>query len=310
MNEPLQFAYAGHGSGEHAPGRCSDRSWSAVGNSHTEPYIVAHNALLAHAAAVDIYNKKYKADQGGVIGITVDGEWAEPLTDSDDDKEAAQRRMEFQIGWFLDPLFFGDYPATMRKEVGDRLPYFTEDEIKLLRGSTDFLGINHYSTRYVTNSTKEKNQDECDHFDDQRVTTFYEVDGKPIGERAASVWLYIVPWGLKHELLWISQRYNNPIIYITENGMDQEGSEPLEETLNDQLRIRFYEGYLSAVAEAIREGVDVRGYFAWSFVDNFEWAKGYTKRFGIIYIDYQNDLKRIPKASASWWSTLLKSKDH
>lgn len=309
LNEPLQFAYTGHGTGIHAPGRCSDRSWSPVGDSHTEPYIAAHNALLAHAAAVDSYNKKYKAEQGGVIGITVDGEWAEPLADTDADRDAAQRRMEFQIGWFLDPLFFGDYPAIMRKELGDRLPHFTKDEVVLLQGSQDFIGINHYSTRYVTSSSKEKNQDQCDFFDDQRVITFYEVDGKPIGERAASEWLYIVPWGLKNELLWISQRYNKPVIYITENGMDQEDSDPLEEHLNDKLRIHYYQEYLSAVACAIREGADVRGYFAWSFLDNFEWGMGYTKRFGLVYVDYENNLKRIPKASASWFSSFLKLKD-
>lgn len=311
MNEPLQFSYAGHGTGLQAPGRCSDRSRSLVGNSHTEPYIAAHNALLAHATAVDIYKKKYKEKQGGVIGITVDGEYAEPLTDTVTDKDAAQRRMEFQLGWFLDPLFFGDYPAVMRKEVGDRLPFFTKDEAALLQGSLDFVGINHYTTRYVTSSSQEKNPDECDFFDDQRVILLYEVDGEPIGDRAASEWLYIVPWGLKKELLWISQRYNKPIIYITENGMDQEDSlvVPLEEQLDDEKRTRYYQGYLSAVACAIREGADVRGYFAWSFLDNFEWSLGYTKRFGLIYVDYQNNLKRIPKDSATWFSSFLKSKD-
>ncbi|MCO5578790.1 hypothetical protein L7F22_032636 [Adiantum nelumboides] len=251
----------------------------------------------------------WKAEQGGVIGITIDGEWAEPLTDTDADRDAAQRRMEFQIGWFLDPLFFGDYPTVMRAEVGDRLPHFTEDEALMLQGSLDFIGVNHYSTRYVTPSSKEKDPNQCDYFDDQRVATLYEVDGKPIGERAASEWLYIVPWGLKKELLWLSQRYNNPIIYITENGMDQEESDPLEEQLNDKLRMHFYQEYLSAVADAIREGADVRGYFAWSFLDNFEWGMGYTKRFGLIYVDYANNLKRIPKASAAWFSSFLKSKD-
>lgn len=311
LNEPLQFAYNGHGAGFHAPGRCSDRSWSLVGNSQEDPYIVAHNALLAHAAAADIYNKKYKAKQGGEIGITVDCEWAEPLTDTLSDRDAAQRRLEFQIGWFLDPLFFGDYPTVMRKEVGDRLPYFTTDEVTLLQGSLDFVGINHYSTRYITSASKEKNQNQCDYLDDQQILRLHEVDGKPIGERAASDWLYIVPWGLKKELLWISQRYNKPPIYVTENGMDQEDSpeSSLEEQLNDKMRIHYYQEYMSAVACAIREGADVRGYFAWSFLDNFEWNMGYTKRFGLVFVDFMNNLKRHPKSSASWFSWFLKCKD-
>lgn len=312
LNEPLQFAYNGHGAGFHAPGSCSDRSWSPVGNSRVDPYIVAHNALLAHGAAVEVYNKKYKEKQGGIIGITVDCEWAEPLTDSLEDKDAAQRRLEFQLGWFLDPLFFGDYPSVMRKEVGDRLPCFSLDEVSMLKGSLDFVGINHYSTRFITSATTEKALDQCDYLDDQKITRIHEVDGKPIGDRAASEWLYIVPWGLKKELLWITQRYNKPPIYLTENGMDQEDSpeSTLEENLNDVKRICYYQDYLSAVSSAIREGADVRGYFAWSFLDNFEWNLGYTKRFGLVYVDYVNNLSRHLKASAFWFTQFLKLNDH
>jgi beta-glucosidase len=99
FNEPKSFTVLGYGNGIHAPGRCSDRSMCPAGNSATEPYIAAHNVLLAHAAAVDVYKMKFKAAQGGVVGISVDAEWAEPLSDSAADKEAAERHLLFQLGW-------------------------------------------------------------------------------------------------------------------------------------------------------------------------------------------------------------------
>ncbi|MBA0643943.1 hypothetical protein Goklo_028185 [Gossypium klotzschianum] len=143
--------------------------------------------------------------------------------------------------------------------------------------------------------------------------------GEKIGEKvhtllslcswqAASEWLYIVPWGLRKVLNYIARKYNNPPIYITENGMDDEedNSLPLSEILDDKLRVHYFKGYLAAVAQAIKDGADVRGYFAWSLLDNFEWAQGYTKRFGLVYVDYKNSLTRHPKSSAYWFSRFLK----
>jgi len=126
--------------------------------------------------------------------------------------------------------------------------------------------------------------------------------------QAASEWLFIVPWGLHKLLNYIAKKYDNPPIYITENGMDEEDdqSATLEQALNDTTRVGYFKGYLASVAQAIKDGVDVRGYFAWSFLDNFEWAMGYTKRFGIVYVDYKNGLARHPKASALWFSRFLK----
>nr|CAB3475101.1 unnamed protein product [Digitaria exilis] len=132
--------------------------------------------------------------------------------------------------------------------------------------------------------------------------------GEKIGERAASEWLFIVPWGLHKLLNYVAKKYDNPAIYITENGMDEEDdpSTTLEQALNDTTRVGYFKGYLASVAQAIKDGVDIRGYFAWSFLDNFEWAMGYTKRFGIVYVDYKNGLSRHPKASALWFSRFLK----
>lgn len=307
LNEPLRFAFFGNGIGIHAPGRTSNRARSAVGDSTVEPYQVGHHALLAHAAAVDLYNRKFKAKQGGIIGIAVDSEWGEPLTNSKEDREAAQRHLEFHLGWFLDPIFFGDYPSSMRRAAGDRLPKFTSDEQALLRNSLDFVGINHYTTRYIVPAAPNPTSLYGGWIEDIRTTRIAEVNGEIIGDKGASQWMYIVPWGFRKLVNWVTKRYNRPPIYVTENGMDDENcpSKSFEDFVHDTKRVHFYEDYLAALAQSIREGADVRGYFAWTFLDNLEWESGYSKRFGLVYVDYR-DLKRYPKDSALWFSRFLK----
>nr|BAO04177.1 hypothetical protein [Delphinium grandiflorum] len=299
-NEPLQTAVNGHVIGIFAPGRSEHPS--------TEPYLVTHHQLLAHAAAVSIYREQFKAKQGGEIGIVVDCEWAEPFTDNMEDKVAAERRLEFQLGWFLNPIFFGDYPEVMRERLGDRLPKFSAEEQNLLRNSVDFLGLNHYTSRFISHVTTSPEPN--DFYQVQQMKRDVEwPTGELIGERAASEWLYIVPWGMQKLLKYITQKYHNPPIYITENGMDDEEdtTAPLHEMLDDRKRVGYFKGYVGAVAEAIRDGSDVRGYFAWSLLDNFEWAMGYTKRFGLVYVDYKNGLTRHPKSSALWFARFLKN---
>ncbi|CAA7404559.1 unnamed protein product [Spirodela intermedia] len=297
INEPLQTAVNGYDIGIFAPGRKD--------NPSTEPYLAAHHQLLAHASAVDVYRKKFKAKQGGEIGLVVDCEWAEPFSDRIEDKSAAERRIDFQLGWFLDPIFFGDYPKTMRARLGSNLPQFSDREKELLHRSLDFVGLNHYTSRLIAHMPSTSDQ-------------FYQVQeiegivnwpgGEAIGPRAASDWLYVVPWGLRKVLNYIAKKYENPMIYVTENGMDDEDSKvsALEQALDDKMRVDYFKGYLASVAQAISDGVDVRGYFAWSLLDNFEWAQGYTKRFGLVYVDYKNGLSRHPKASALWFSKFFK----
>ncbi|MCL7047807.1 hypothetical protein MKW94_004036 [Papaver nudicaule] len=299
LNEPLQTSVNGYVTGIFAPGRSE--------NSSTEPYLAAHNQLLAHAAAVSIYNQKFKAQQGGEIGLVVDCEWAEAFSDKEEDKIAAARRIAFQLGWYLDPIYFGDYPEAMRERLGDLLPKFSDEDRELLRNSVDFLGINHYTTRLIAHVTT--NSESAHFFDAQQMESIVEYPGgEAIGEKAASEWLYIVPWGIRSLLNYVAQKYHNPKIYITENGMDDEEDPKalLHEMLDDKKRVGYFKGYVAAVAQAIKDGVDVKGYFAWSFVDNFEWAQGYTKRFGLVYVDYKNGLRRHPKSSAIWFSRFLK----
>ncbi|XP_021718407.1 beta-glucosidase 6-like isoform X1 [Chenopodium quinoa] len=312
LNEPHTVASQGYDIGIFAPGRCSIllHLFCRAGNSATEPYIVAHHLLLAHGTAVDIYRRKYQRKQRGSIGAALDVMWYEPETNTTENIEAAQRAQDFQLGWFLDPLMFGDYPASMRQRVGDRLPKFTAAESALLKGSLDFVGINHYTTYYARNNKTDiigilLNDALAD---SGTVTSPFGHDGKPIGERANSIWLYIVPRGMRELMNYIKNKYGNPMVIITENGMDDGNNifRSLNDSLKDEKRIRYYTGYLENLAAAIKEdGCNVKGYFAWSFLDNWEWAAGYTSRFGLYYVDYQNNQKRYAKNSVQWFKNFF-----
>ena len=151
LNEPWSFTYMGYVTGSFAPGRCSDRNKCPRGDSGTEGYIAAHNALNAHAAVVDLYRRKYQQQQGGKIGIVINHDFGWPSSfSSAEDNEAAERHNVFQSAWFGDPITFGDYPQLMRRLVGDRLPEFTAEQSRLLKESYDFLGLNHYTTRFYS----------------------------------------------------------------------------------------------------------------------------------------------------------------
>ncbi|TXG48440.1 hypothetical protein EZV62_027734 [Acer yangbiense] len=303
INEPMQTAVNGYDIGIFAPGRCQQSS--------TEPYLASHHQILAHATAFSIYRSKYKDKQGGQVGFSVDCEWAEANSDRIEDKSAAARRLDFQLGWYLHPIYYGDYPEVMRKKLGDQLPEFTQEDKDLLRNTLDFIGLNHYTSRFIAhevNSLVEGN-----HYQAQEME---RIDGFESTKRfyiwqAASEWLYVVPWGIRKALNYIAQTYNNPIIYVTENGMDDEEDDtsPLHEMLDDKMRVKYYKRYLTEVSQAIKDGADVRGYFAWSLLDNFEWAQGYTKRFGLVYVDYKNGLTRHPKSSAYWFLRFLKGSE-
>ncbi|KAF2286392.1 hypothetical protein GH714_016671 [Hevea brasiliensis] len=242
-------------------------------------------------AAVDHYHC-YKDNQGGQVGLVVDCEWAEANSDKIEDKGAAAKHLEFQLGWCFCPIYYGDYPELMHKIVGDRLPKFSEEDKELLWNSIDCVGLNHYTSRFIN------------HVTDSPEESFYHKAQKI--ERLAE---------------W---EEGEPI------GMDDEDSNaPLHKMLDDKLRVRYFKGFLAAVAQAIKltyqkddwncasgwfkrrwlccmDEADVRGYFTWSLADNFEWVQGYTKRFGLNYMDYKNRLARHPKSSAFWFMRFLK----
>ncbi|CAN6685369.1 unnamed protein product [Malus baccata var. baccata] len=338
-NEPYTFSYMGYAVGTEVPGRCS--SWQNLnctgGDSAIEPYLVAHHLLLAHGAAVELYKNRYQvvsfsiapicstkihifvlATQKGLIGITLVSDWFEPALDSKQDKDAPAVLFIYNniirlisgivmFCRFLDPLTSGDYPHTMRSIVGKRLPKFTKEQSKLLNGSFDFLGINYYTARY-TSSAPKNNSLPASYVTDSRADLTTEFNGVLIGPQAASDWLYVYPKGIHDLVLYTKEKYNDPLIYITENGVSELNNPELslEEGLHDTSRIDYYYRHLCYLQAAIKNGAKVKGYLAWTLLDNFEWTSGYTVRFGLNYVDYKDGLKRYPKLSAHWFKNLLK----
>jgi beta-glucosidase/6-phospho-beta-glucosidase/beta-galactosidase len=273
MNQPWVHSVMGFAMGVHAPGRKH--------NAHIEPYKCGHNLLLAHSRAVEVYRKEFQELQGGQIGITLSADWrlAGPTDNPVEMKEniaAAERSIAFHLGWFADPVYKGDYPRIMKDRLGDRLPKFTEEQKKLLEGSSDFFGLNNYSSSFAKPSVSYKRgelppSDNTGSFlQDEAVTAFED----PSWEQTAAPWNFVTPWGLKELCLHISKTYQPKNgIFITENGSSwPDHSE--HEGIKDVKRIDFFNQYLSGVHEAIAEGANVRGYFAWSLFDNLEWAAG------------------------------------
>ncbi|PKI60241.1 hypothetical protein CRG98_019429 [Punica granatum] len=264
FNKPWTYCNFGYATGSLAPGRCS--AWQNLnctgGDSGTEPYLVAHHLLLAHASAVKLYKEKYETSQKGVIGITLVSHWFEPYSNSGKDRNAALRALDFMLGWALDPLIYGDYPYSMRSLAGSRLPKFSHEQSAIVKGSFDFNRMNYYTANYAKDAPQLGN-----------TNPSYTTDS---GANLSRV-----------------DEFNNSTL-------------PLKQQLYDPMRIDYYYKHLSYLLRAIKEGANVKGYFAWSLLDNFEWGSGYTVRFGINYVDYQNRLKRYPKYSAFWFKSFLK----
>ncbi|CAN7021056.1 unnamed protein product, partial [Brassica oleracea var. botrytis] len=318
LNEPLTVVQQGYVAGVMAPGRCSKftNPNCTAGDGATEPYIVGHNLILAHGAAVEVYRKKYKASKktrfySGQVGIALNAGWNLPYTESAEDRLAAARAMAFTFDYFMEPLVTGKYPIDMVNNVkGGRLPTFTAQQSKMLKGSYDFIGINYYSSTYAKDvpcSTEQVTM-----FSDPCASVTGEREGVPIGPKAASDWLLIYPKGIRDLVLYAKYKFKDPVMYITENGINDydDGTKSREDILNDTFRIKYHKDHLQQLHKAIMEdGCDVKGYYAWSLLDNFEWEHGYNTRFGLYYVDYDNNLERYPKDSVNWFKRFLKRLD-
>ncbi|KAL2931545.1 Beta-glucosidase 46 [Bienertia sinuspersici] len=308
FNEPNVNIHFGYRTGVYPPNRCSGSFGNcSKGDSEKEPFIAAHNVILAHAVAVKLYRTRYQEKQGGTIGIVLNTIWYEPISNSTSDKFAAERAQSFFMNWFLDPIMFGEYPAEMRKILGRNLPRFTKNEKKILIKALDFIGVNHYTSFYAQDCI----------FSSCKLgggVTWTEGlylrtplnNGIPIGEPTAMDWLYIHPQGMEKIVTYLKKRYSNTPMFITENGYAQESlqNSSINGLLNDSKRVEYMADYLDSLLRTIEKGADVRGYFAWSLLDNFEWLWGYTRRFGLYYVDYDT-LKRSPKLSVAWYREFI-----
>ncbi|XP_034741972.1 lactase-phlorizin hydrolase [Etheostoma cragini] len=299
INEPYNVANIGHGYGAAAPG-ISFRPG-------TLPYIVGHNLLKAHAEAWHLYNDTYRAKQKGIISITINSDWSEPRNPyKQEDIDAARRVVQFYIGWFAHPVFNGDYSNMMKTIIRERslaaglsksrLPEFTPEEIKRIKGTYDYFGFNHYTTVLAF----PVNYGNLQHYDADR-------GAGTIADRtwldSGSSWLKVSPFGFRRILNFIKKEYGNPRIIITENGISERG--PID--LNDIHRSYYFEKYINQVLKAyLLDNVDIGGYTAWSLMDNLEWATGFSERFGLFYVNHSNPkLPRVAKTSVASYSTII-----
>ncbi|KAK4383619.1 Beta-glucosidase 12 [Sesamum angolense] len=205
---------------------------------------------------------------------------------------------------FIHPLVYGEYPKIMQSVVGSRLPKFTKEQSAMLKGSFDFLGLNYYTAYYAADIPH--NTENISSTTDPMVKlSSYDISGVAIGNPTELRGVFVSPKGLYDLLIYTKTKYKNPTIYITETGIPDRKDGPIKRAIEDLHRIDFYNIHFSTVQEAIRKGVKVKGIFGWSFLDNFEWASGYDIGYGFFYVDFKNELKRIPKLSAIWFKNFL-----
>lgn len=277
LNEPWCSSFLGYGRGAHAPGRTDYRAAVAA----------AHHLNLAHGLAVAAIRAISPAARIGITNIVTD---IRSATGSVEDAAAARRLDAVSNRVFLDPVYLGAYSA----EVLDVLnPWglsevVLEGDLALIATPTDFAGVNHYQ-RVIASD------DETQPFD------VLEVAAEPA---TTSFGWSVIPASLTAVLKRVAAEFTTLPIYVTENGASYNDYVDPDGSVVDTERVDYFQGYLSAAADAIRSGVDLRGYYAWSFLDNFEWAEGYSKRFGLVFVDYRTQ-ERIPKLSAHWYARLI-----
>jgi len=277
LNEPWVVTDGGYLRGALAPGH----------RNAFEAPIATHNLLRAHGMAVCAYRAEGKHQ----IGVVVNLEPKYSASQRTEDLAATARADAYMNRQYLDPLFMGRYPSELKEIFGEAWPEWPAEDFALMRQPIDFLGVNYY-TRSVTR------------FDPGtwplRVT--------PVRQKNATYtetgW-EVFPRGLSDVLVWLKNRYGNPPVYITENGAAFYDPPTVEgDELIDPLRVDYLRRHIRAVSDAVQAGCDIRGYFAWSLLDNLEWSHGFSKRFGLVHVDFETQ-RRVPKASARAYSQII-----
>jgi beta-glucosidase len=279
LNEPWVVADGGYLRGKLAPGH----------QNLFEAPIASHNLLRAHAAAV----RAYRAEGKHEIGLVVNLEPKYPASQKASDLGATSRADAYMNRQYLDPIFLGRDPDELGQVFGEAWPRWPADDAALIRQPIDFLGVNYY-TRSVTR------------FDPHAWLLQAGPEPQPRATYTETGWEVCAP-ALTDVLVWVKDRYGNPPIYVTENGAAFFDPPVVEgDALADPLRIAYLRQHIAAVHAAMDRGVDVRGYFVWSLLDNFEWAHGYSKRFGLVHVDFQTQ-KRTLKDSARFYARVIAS---
>jgi len=275
INEPWCVAFLGYGRGAHAPGKEDPRLAVSA----------AHHVNLAHGLAVSAIRAIDPGLRVGNSNIVTD---IVPASGSAADAAAVVRLDAMSNRVFLDPVYLGDYSPAVRELFAPLgLDALVDDgDLAVIGQPVDFVGMNHYQRVVAWDA------------DDG---TYLRVGERPASPATTSFGWSVIPESLGAVLRRVSSEFTSLPIYITENGASYNDYVDPDGQVNDHDRVAYFAGYLAAAGRAIEEGVDLRGYYAWSFLDNFEWAEGYSKRFGLVFVDYR-DQTRIPKRSAHWYA--------
>jgi beta-glucosidase len=278
FNEPWVFTFLALLNGQHAPGiRDTDHAMKAT-----------HIVNLTQAAAMQAMRATGKPE---MVGSAFSMTSMYPASDSPEDIAAAERQHGFTNTWFIDPILKGAYPHAYvdQERMLGRMDIRPGD-MEAMRSTFDFIGINLYQRAIVGAS------------EDGRNTGTRQIPGP--GPRTAFNW-EVWPAGIYQMIKRIDKDYGHPPIFITENGCSYPTAPGADGRVHDRERIDFYRGYVGQVARAYDEGCDVRGYYAWTLLDNFEWAMGFSQRFGITYCDFENEQERTVKDSGYWFRDLI-----
>jgi beta-glucosidase len=280
-NEPWVFAFVGHLYGAHAPGLRDLPTALAV----------AHHLLVSHGKAVPVIRA---ASPGARVGIVHHLEWIEPASERDEDVAAAARYDGAFNRWFLDPMVGRGYPEDLLAWYGADAPQIERGDFACIAAPTDFLGVNYYTRRII--AAVPRGPAGHDVFGARQVYW-------PFVPRADFDEWEVAPEGLYRLLVRVRRDYSPVTILVAENGTSWPDATDATGAVHDPVRVRYLARHTAAVWQAIQAGVDVRGYFAWSLLDNFEWGFGYSKRFGIVHVDYDSQ-RRTVKDSGRWYAAL------
>ena len=276
INEPWCVSWLSHYLGEHAPGKKDLKS--AV--------LTMHNILLAHGLSL----QALKSNRSHKIGIVLNNQYGEPFNQEPDNLNALQLFDEIHNRWFSDAIFKGSYPKLALEVLGSNLSKTFYEDLKIISHPLKWVGLNYY-TRSIIKHKKSENG-----------INYQTLRGSL--KKTDMDWEFY-PTGLSYFIKRISNEYSNQIpIYITENGMANNDELNARNEVNDLDRVEYFHLHLQEILNCLNEGLNIKGYFAWSLLDNYEWAFGYSKRFGLVFVDFEN-FKRIPKKSYYEFSKFL-----